>query len=293
MLVRAVGAAGARGAFSVSLALVFALALAPVLALAPGWPALRSARAASGVPSSSAGASSAAPAAAVASVEETLLAWTNRDRAAQGLQPLRLDRRLAGIAAERATRLTTMSTFSHDAAGDLAAALARADVQWYAWAEDIGWWQGGGAAAALYAMWRSSPSHWANLMSADHNYVGFGIARRASDGRTFASVVFTESSDHSAPRAAMTGASRSGTTVTFTWRAWDLRLQSHESGVRDVEAWYRVDAGAWRLLRAHTTATSLRLTGRAPGHRYSLAVRPRDRAGNVGPLSATISIRVP
>jgi hypothetical protein len=63
--------------------------------------------------------------------------------------------------------------------------------------------------------------------------------------------------------------------------------------LRDYDAWYRVDGGAWRLIRDDTTATSLRLTSRDQGHRYWLKVRARDRAGNVGRPSAAVSVWVP
>lgn len=232
-----------------------------------------------------------------ATIEASLLAWTNRDRAALGLRPLRFDSRLAAIAGERAANLVAASSFSHQAAGgSLSAALDRAHVQWYGWAENIGWWGGGATlatASALYGAWRKSADHWAHLMSPGLNYVGFGVALRRSDVRLFASTVFTESRDHTAPRATVETATRSGTTITFTWRSWDPALQSHWAGPRDVDVWYRVDAGTWRLVRDNTTATSLRLAARAPGHRYWLAVRPRDRALNVGPLASPISVWVP
>jgi len=232
-----------------------------------------------------------------ATIEASLLAWTNRDRAALGLRPLRLDGRLAAIADERAANLVASSSFSHQAAGgSLSPALDQARVQWYGWAENIGWWGGGATiatASALYGAWRKSADHWAHLMSPSLNYVGFGVAHRRSDVRLFASTVFTESRDRTAPRAKVESATRCGTTVSFTWRVSDPVLQSHWAGPRDVDVWYRVDAGAWRLIRDNTTATSLRLTSREPGHRYWLAVRPRDRALNVGPLSSAVSVSVP
>jgi uncharacterized protein YkwD len=241
-----------------------------------------------------------APAAAAttpSTLEAALLTWTNRDRAALGLRPLRLDTRLAGIADERAASLASAGSFSHQAAGpSLSATLDGAGVQRYAAAENIGWWGGGptlATAAALYRAWQASAVHRAALMSASLNYVGFGLAHRPSDGRLFASTLFTEARDRTAPRATMETATRSGTTVTFTWRSVDPRLQSHWAGMRDVDVFYRVDAGPWRLVRDDTTATTLRLAGRAPGHRYWLAVRPRDRAFNAGPLASPISVWVP
>jgi hypothetical protein len=131
------------------------------------------------------------------------------------------------------------------------------------------------------------------LMSRTMNYVGFGIAVRRSGGQVYASAVFTESRDHTAPTARIDDVTRSGTAITFTWHGRDPLLQTHWAGLRDYDAWYRVDGGAWRLIRDNTTATSLRLASRAHGHRYWLKVTARDRAGNVGRQSAAVSVWVP
>jgi hypothetical protein len=240
--------------------------------------------------------SPAAAATTTSTVEAKLLALTNRDRAARGLRPLRRDARLAAVAGERAARLTGAATFSHAAAGDLSKALAAGAIQWYAWGENIAWRSGGlrsTTAGAIYNAWRGSPSHWAQLMSRRFNYLGFGVEVRPSDGRVFASAVFTESRDHTVPRARIDTATRSGRTITFTWHGYDAPLQTHWAGLRDFDVWYRVDGGTWRLIRDNTTATSLRLSSRASGHRYWLMVRARDRVSNVGPKSAPYSIWVP
>lgn len=248
-----------------------------------------------------AGATQPLPAAAAsittASAEASLLAWTNRDRAALGLRPLRSDPSLGAIAGTRAQNLAGVSTFSHGAAGgDVTPAFIRAGVQWYAWGENIARQPGGltrTTAAGIYGAWRDSASHWALLMSRTMNYVGFGVVVRASDSQVFASAVFTESRDHTAPGARIMSAMRSGTSITFGWRGIDPLLQTHWAGLRDFDIWYRVDGGAWRLIRDNTTATSLRLGSRAPGHRYWLMVRARDRAGNLGRLSTPVAISVP
>jgi len=239
----------------------------------------------------------AAAGVSTAAAEASLLAWTNRDRAALGLVPLRPDPALVAIAGTRADNLAASSTFSHAAAGgDLAPALAAAGVQWFAWGENIAELPGGinsTAVAGIYRAWRGSATHWEMLMSPTMNYVGFGLAVRRSDGHAVASTVFTESQDHTAPGARIDSAVGSGTTITFAWHGRDPLLQSHWAGLRDYDAWYRVDDGAWRLIRNDTTATSLRLVARAPGHRYWLRVRARDRAGNVGRTSTPVSVRVP
>jgi uncharacterized protein YkwD len=231
------------------------------------------------------------------SAEASLLAWTNRDRVALGLVPLRPDPALIDIAGTRADNLAATSTFSHTAAGgDAAPALDAAGVQWFAWGENIAEWPGGvssSALAGIYQAWQGSATHWALLMSPSMNYVGFGLAVRSSDEWAVASTVFTEFRDRTAPGARIVGATLSGTSITFAWRGYDPLLQTHWAGVRDFDAWYRVDDGSWRLIRNDTTATSLVLGSRARGHRYWLMVRARDRAGNVGAPSTPISVLVP
>ncbi len=238
-----------------------------------------------------------AAATTTSSVAATLLRLTNSARTAHGLRPLVGDTRLAAIAHERAVRLTTATTFGHAAAGgSLTGPLKRAGVQWYAWAEDLAWMPGGlrsTTAANIFSMWRRSASHWSALMSRTLNYVGFGVALRSPDGRVYASAVFTESRDHTPPGAKIDRVTRSGTTVTFTWHGYDAKLQSHWAGLRDFDVWYRVDGGAWRLIRDNTTSTSIRLASRASGHRYWLMVRARDRANNIGRTSAPVSVWVP
>jgi uncharacterized protein YkwD len=241
------------------------------------------------------------PAAATTATPDTvaaeLLRLTNADRAARDLRPLRRDTRLAAIARDRAGNLASASTFSHSAAGgSLSTTLDRAGIQWYAWGENLAWTPGGlrsTTAASVFTAWKQSTGHWAQLMSRTLNYVGFGVAVRASDGRVFATAIFTESRDHTRPSARIVDAARSGTSVTFTWRGYDAPLQTHWAGLRDFDVWYRVDDGAWRLIRDNTTATSIRLTSRAPGHRYWLMVRARDRVSNVGAASSPISVWVP
>jgi uncharacterized protein YkwD len=239
----------------------------------------------------------AAAASTTAAVASELLVRTNLDRAARGLRPLRGDPRLAAIGRERAANLASSAYFTHVAAGgSLTPRLEQAGVQWYAWAEDIAWVSGGlssTTAGRTFDAWKQSPSHWDVLMSATLNYVGFGAVLRASDGRVFVSAVLTESPDHTAPRGRMTRATRAGTTLEFSWTGYDPLLQSHWAGLRDFDVWYRVDEGAWRRIREDTTATTIRLAGRASGHRYWLRVQPRDRAGNVGPPSTALSIWIP
>jgi hypothetical protein len=142
------------------------------------------------------------------------------------------------------------------------------------------------AAKSLYRLWKQSPSHWALIVSRRFNYVGVGTAYRYSNGKTFASIVFTESPDHTGARSSISGVSASGRDVTWRWRGYDVALQTHTAGFKNFDVQYRVDRGSWRTIRSGTTTTSLTLSNRAGGHYYGLRVRGRDRAGNVGSWTA-------
>jgi hypothetical protein len=232
----------------------------------------------------------------VDTIEGYLRTWLNADRAANGLQPLRLDLRLRAVARDRASTLAVLNVLDHAAAGDLTTQLTDAAVQEFGWGEDIGWtgyaW-GQAAAASLYSMWRHSPEHWTLMMSPDFNYVGIGLGYRATGNATYASVIFTESTDHTAPVARMTGASRTGTTARFSWTGADVLLQTHTAGLASFDIEYKVGGGTWRTIRTGTKATSVSLGSRPRGHSYYLSVRARDGAGNLSAWSPPLHVWVP
>jgi len=255
--------------------------------LVPAWPAGPPVARAAGTPTT-------------ASIELTLLTWMNRDRAALGLRPLRRDPVVAGLARERAGSLAGFGILAHEyAGGDLGTALSGRGVEWYRYGENIGTSTAGWglpAAGMIYALWRASPEHWAAITSQALNYVGVGVAYRSATGATYASIVFTESPDHTPPWARMTSAravaSATGTAASFTWRGADPVLQSHTAGLRTFEVQYRVDAGPWRTIRSATTATTLTLARRPPGHSYWLRVRARDGRGNLSAWSRPLAVVV-
>ena len=234
---------------------------------------------------------------ATTTVESSILSWINRDRAARSLRPLRLDGAVRTLARERASNLAAAATFSHDAAGGpLGSALAADSIQFWSAGEAIAWTiapPGSIAASSMYSGLKKSAAHWALLMSRTYNYVGIGVAERTSDHRTFLAIVLTESRDHTPPYSKVTSATRSGTTVTFHWYGKDRPLQTHTAGFRDFDVEYRVDDGAWRLVRDNTTSTGTSWTNRVRGHTYWVRVRGRDRAGNCSPWSAPMGVRVP
>jgi hypothetical protein len=237
----------------------------------------------------------AGSAAAVTGVEleAQLVGWLNRDRVARGLRPLRADVRVADLAGDRATILARRGILSHSIPGDIGAQLRNRRIQWYRYGEVIAYASGWGTSTAsqIYGLWKRSSGHWSLLMSNRFNYLGAGVAYR-STGRTFASIVLTESVDHTRPRALMSSVARSGTAVSWWWTGYDTALQSHTAGLRNFDVQYRVDAGAWRAIRAGTVARSITLTGRPPGHSYALRVRSRDNRGYLSSWTPELRVSV-
>jgi uncharacterized protein YkwD len=228
--------------------------------------------------------------------EAMAIGWINHDRMDRGLAPLRTDGDLASIAGIRASRMASANVMSHTVGGNLPAQLDAYNVAWYRYGETIGWSTASfptNSARSIYQAWMGSSEHRALLLSDRFNYIGVGLAYRSSNSRTYASAVMTESPDHTRAVARVTSASRSGTTVSWTWSGYDPRLQTHTAGLRDFDVLYRVGSGSWILLRDNTTSTSLSLVNRAHGHYYSIRVRATDRRGNVGAWSSESRIWVP
>lgn len=237
-----------------------------------------------------------AAAATPAELGDLVLGWMNRDRADRGLVRLREWGVLDSLATDRARRMASSGTLSHDAAGgNIGSVLNAEGVDWFSYGEIIGMsgypW-GSRSAAHIYSMWKASPAHRALMFSDTYNYAGAGFAR-AADGTTWASVVFTESKDHTAPIARNRSLSRSGTTVYFSWSGKDRRLQTHTAGLRSFDVQYRRDGGSWHLIRDNTTSTSLKLRDRAHGHWYGFRVQSKDRRGNLSRWTSETRIWVP
>jgi hypothetical protein len=159
----------------------------------------------------------------------------NADRVARGLRPLVSDSRLLSVARARAGKLADLGVLSHTAAGDLSSQLASADVQWYAWGEDLGWsgysW-GYSAAKSLYSLWKHSPAHWALLMSPNFNSYRVGVGYQWSGRATYASIVFSDSRDLA--DAGVKSHTRSGTTC-FTWSVPASGSSAVQPGLRSFD----------------------------------------------------------
>src|SRR5262249_20378616 len=121
---------------------------------------------------------------------------------------------------------------------------------------------------------------------------GVGFAYRSSNGKTFGSIIFTESRDITNAIAHIDGAWTSGNTGTWTWRGWDPVLQTHMAGLHSYDVQIRTDSGSWRTLMSKTSATSRSVGGLSSGHSYTLRVRARDKVGNIGRWVDT-TVRMP
>lgn len=229
-------------------------------------------------------------------MEKQILALMNRDRVAAGLVAYRQDHGLALVAGRRAGRMAARRILSHSVAGgDLGSELRANRIQFYTWAEAIGttsypW--GSKAAANLYSMWKHSAPHRALMMSTGYNYVGVGVVH-ASNGSTWASIVFSDSADHTGASSRGVSVSKSGTTVSYAWTGADVRLQRRTSGLRSFDVQYRVDGGRWLNLRNDTSTYRLDLANRERGHTYGFRVQAVDHRGNLGSWSSELRVTLP
>jgi len=238
----------------------------------------------------------ASAATSTTTLEKSLLGMINKARTDHGLRPLRGGSRLATISGYRAGRMAATNVLSHTIAGNIGSQLRAKGFPWYGYGEDIGYTRAGRGTTAikdLFRMWKASPGHWKLILSPDYNYIGVGIAYRASSGKTFGSLIFTESPDLTGASSALDRVSGGAGGATWSWHGWDPALQTHTSGLKNFDVQTRVDTGAWRTVATKTAATGRTWAGLISGHTYGLRVRARDRAGNVGRWTPELRLRVP
>lgn len=137
-------------------------------------------------------------ASAATDAESLVVDLVNADRAVAGLAPLYRLPALDIVAGDRAAAMAAANVANHTVGGDIGDALDRQDVTWYGYGEAVGYttaaWAGD-AARDLMRMWMASPPHRTLLMSRDYDYIGVGLAYRSSNGRTFGSIILTDSVD--------------------------------------------------------------------------------------------------
>jgi uncharacterized protein YkwD len=226
-----------------------------------------------------------------------LMRWINQARADRGLVSLTGWSPLHEVSAYRARRMANTGTLNHTVGGALGTQLTSNGVDWYRYGETIAWSSSRDpldAAYAIFRAWRGSSAHWNLLMSSRFNYIGAGLAVRSADGRTYGSVILTDSNDHSPPTASVTGVRRTGgDDLTWTWTGADRRLQTRTAGLRDFDVQVRKAGGSWVTRKDNTTARSLTLFNLPSGSRYELRVRATDRRGNVGAWTTQLGASIP
>ena len=117
------------------------------------------------------------------SAERALLQSANRERTAQGLPPLKWDDHLASAARQHALVMAQHSSISHQFSGEpgLADRALQARARFSMLAENVA---EGPSAAVIHSLWMKSPPHRANLLDADADSIGIGVAERK--GQLFA-----------------------------------------------------------------------------------------------------------
>ena len=109
--------------------------------------------------------------------EQQLFQAINRERAVNGLPPLKWDEALANAARQHAEAMAAQRSISHGFAGELSlpsrATRAGARFSWLS--ENVA---AGPSAGNISEQWMESPNHRANLLDADMDTIGAGTAER-------------------------------------------------------------------------------------------------------------------
>jgi uncharacterized protein YkwD len=110
----------------------------------------------------------------VSSAERALFEAANRERVAQGLQPLRWDEALANAAREHAMRMAQRNALSHQFPGEmpLQDRARLAGARYTVIAENVA---EGPAADTIHSSWMHSPPHRANLLDPELTAIGISV----------------------------------------------------------------------------------------------------------------------
>jgi len=121
--------------------------------------------------------------------EQQLFQAINRDRAANGLPPLKWDEALANAARQHAEAMAAQKAISHTLPGELSlpSRVTRAGARFSWLSENIA---AGPNAENISEQWMQSPNHRANLLDADMDTIGAGAAER--NGVVFAVADFSK-----------------------------------------------------------------------------------------------------
>jgi uncharacterized protein YkwD len=121
--------------------------------------------------------------------ERSLFDAANRERAQQGLQPLRWDDALAAAAREHALRMAQRNTLSHQLPGELPLQdrTRLAGARYTVIAENVA---EGPSPETIHSSWMHSPAHRANLLAPELTSVGIAVAVTPGSGNAFPGLLF-------------------------------------------------------------------------------------------------------
>jgi uncharacterized protein YkwD len=225
----------------------------------------------------------------VSHAEGYLASLINKQRAAIGLLPVRVDTRVRSVARARSSDMVRYQYFGHTnhdgrMAWDM---MGDAGITWYGAGEIIAmnsWGTLEESAQAANRGWHDSPTHYAIISSDSLNYVGVGYAWDPTRHGHIWTAVFLRGPDRTGAWAQMQSSAQTAaatSTVTVSWRGGDIQLQVLTAGFRSFQLQRRSDGGSWRTLYSSTTVTSWRGSLNR-GHRWEFRVRALDKAGNYG-----------
>ncbi|HUB35565.1 MAG TPA: CAP domain-containing protein [Solirubrobacteraceae bacterium] len=124
-------------------------------------------------------------------VREVTLCLINRERVANGEQPLKLDRKLARAAQGHSEDMINEDYFSHEAPNG-STPLQRMEEVGYIYSHEIGYEVGENIAwgtlwlatpASIVESWMNSPEHRANILDANYVDTGMGVVAAAPPSR--------------------------------------------------------------------------------------------------------------
>jgi uncharacterized protein YkwD len=124
-------------------------------------------------------------------VREVTLCLINRERVANGEQPLKVDRKLARAAQGHSEDMANQDYFSHEAPNG-STPLQRMEAVGYIYSQEIGYEVGENIAwgtlwlatpASIVESWMNSPEHRANILDANYVDTGMGVVPEAPPSR--------------------------------------------------------------------------------------------------------------
>lgn len=117
-------------------------------------------------------------------LEQGVIQWTNQERQARGLHPLRPSAALAAAAQQHGCDMSTRGFFAHQRAGGPTMGQ-RAKANGYRFrrvTENLAYSRTAKVETAA-GIWRNSPPHWANVLDPKVNDIGVSVT--TSNGRIY------------------------------------------------------------------------------------------------------------